>query len=215
MGWSNTLPFLKYGERFRKHRRMMQQHFNSHAVAAFRPIQTTQVNEFLKRVLVKPDNVIKECHRLIAASILMATFGHEVTSEDDAYISLVKRTTKMSTDAGSPGGTIIDLFPSRQYPSLFSFETHILTYKLYAVRFVPAWFPGMGVKRLALATAKNVAEVMEMPLRELREKRVSFSFPSSFVQSRIPPSDNGPMCVCVSGCRHPTALLRKPAARRV
>lgn len=113
MGWSNTLPFLKYGERFRKHRRMMQQHFNSHAVTAFRPIQTTQVNEFLKRVLVKPDHVLKECHRLIAASILMATFGHEVTSEDDAYISLVKRTTKMSTDAGSPGGTIIDLFPSR------------------------------------------------------------------------------------------------------
>lgn len=52
--------------------------------------------------------------RLIASSILMATFGHEVTSEQDPYINLVNRTTKMSTDAGSPGGTIIDLFPARK-----------------------------------------------------------------------------------------------------
>lgn len=65
MGWSNTLPFLKYGERFRKHRRMMQQHFNERAVTAFRPIQQNQVNEFLKRVVEKPDNVRKDMHRYV------------------------------------------------------------------------------------------------------------------------------------------------------
>ncbi|KAI5122653.1 hypothetical protein M0805_007915 [Coniferiporia weirii] len=161
MGWSNTLPFLPYGERFRKHRRMMQQHFNSHAVSAFRSIQTGQVHDFLRRVLVKPENFRKDVHRLIASSILMATFGHEVTSENDAYIALVNRTTKMSTDAGSPGGTLIDLFP--------------------ALRFLPAWLPGMGLKRHALATAELVGEVMEMPLREIKEKRAAGSAPPCYV----------------------------------
>ncbi|KAH8114929.1 cytochrome P450 [Phellopilus nigrolimitatus] len=161
MGWSNTLPFLQYGERFRKHRRMMQQHFNSHAVAAFRPIQSGQVNDFLRRVLAKPENFRKDVHRLIASSILMATFGHEVTSENDPYIALVNRTTKMSTDAGSPGGTIIDFFP--------------------ALRFLPEWLPGMGLKRHARQTSELVAEVMEMPLREIQEKRAAGASPPCYV----------------------------------
>ncbi|THH01886.1 hypothetical protein EW145_g6841 [Phellinidium pouzarii] len=169
MGWSNTLPFLSYGERFRKHRRMMQQHFNSHAVTAFRPVQSGQVHAFLRRVLEKPENFRKDVHRLIAGSILMATFGHEVVSENDPYVSLVNRTTKMSTEAGSPGGTFIDLFPARAL-------LHFLQ-----LRHLPTWLPGMGLKRHALKTAELVGEVMEMPLREIQEKRAAGSAPHCYV----------------------------------
>ncbi|KAL5498334.1 hypothetical protein ACEPAH_2476 [Sanghuangporus vaninii] len=162
MGWSNTLPFLKYGERFRKHRRMMQQHFNAKAVAAFRPIQQGQVNRFLHGLLTNPDNIQKQVHALIASTILLVTFGHEMKSVDgDEYIALVKKTTKMTTDSGSPGGTIIDLFP--------------------ILRHLPTWLPGSGLKRHALATAQLVAEVMEMPLRELKEKRANGQAPHCYV----------------------------------
>ncbi|EJD04755.1 cytochrome P450 [Fomitiporia mediterranea MF3/22] len=163
MGWSKTLPFLKYGERFRKHRRMMQQHFNAKAVAAFRPIQSSQVNQFLRNMLtVKPELIVKHVHGLIASSILLTTFGHEVKDvETDEYISLVKRTTKMTTDSGSPGGTIIDLFP--------------------VLRHLPEWLPGMGLKRHSLKTAELVAEVMRMPLRELKEKRAAGQAPPCYV----------------------------------
>ncbi|THH08829.1 hypothetical protein EW145_g2435 [Phellinidium pouzarii] len=161
MGWSNTLPFLSYGERFRTHRRMMHQYFSPHAVKAFRTIQSGQVHDFLRRVLIRPENFRKDVHRLIAGSILMATYDHEVTSDNDPYVSLVNRTTKMTTDSGSPGGTFIDLFP--------------------ALRHLPTWFPGMGLKRHALSTAELVGEVMEMPLREIKEKRNAGSSSSCFV----------------------------------
>lgn len=45
-----------------------------------------------------------------------------------------------------------------------------------AVRYLPTWLPFMGLKRHALATAELVGEVMEMPLREIKEKRVRVFF---------------------------------------
>lgn len=44
----------------------------------------------------------------------------------------------------------------------------------HTVRYLPTWLPFMGLKRHALATAELVGEVMEMPLREIKEKRVRF-----------------------------------------
>lgn len=126
----------------------------------------------------------------------MATFGHEVTSDNDPYIALVNRTTKMSTDAGSPGGTIIDLFPARMYSHLFttfdSFTNSISSLILFiyystiyvfqiVVRHVPEWLPFMGLKRHALATRALVQEVMQMPLSEIKEKRAKGTPPACYV----------------------------------
>lgn len=53
--------------------------------------------------------------RLIASTILKATYGYSVLSGDDPIVNLLERAATMSGEAGSPGGTSIDLFPFRMF----------------------------------------------------------------------------------------------------
>lgn len=62
MGWDRVLAFLPYGDRFRKHRKMIQQHFNAQAVVRFQPLQRTEIYVLLHNLLKSPevfDNHIK------------------------------------------------------------------------------------------------------------------------------------------------------------
>lgn len=59
-------------------------------------------------------------HRYAASIIARATFGREVESMDDAYVKLVEKSNAMTLEVGSPGATIIDLFPPRMYPDTFA-----------------------------------------------------------------------------------------------
>ena len=55
VGYENALAMLPYGDRFRKHRRMMWQHLNERAVRSFRPIQRSDVHVFLGNLLDAPE----------------------------------------------------------------------------------------------------------------------------------------------------------------
>ena len=63
MGWDKILAFLPYGDKFRKHRRMMQQHFNSQAVVGFRPLQRVELYTLLDNLLKSPENFAHHFHR--------------------------------------------------------------------------------------------------------------------------------------------------------
>ena len=45
----------------------------------------------------------------------MATYGHRVVSDDDAYVNLVEKTNSMTVQSGTPGGTVVDFFPACMY----------------------------------------------------------------------------------------------------
>lgn len=69
MGWNTILAFLPYGDKFRKHRRMMQQHFNSQAVVGFRPFQRVEVHTLLDNLLKSPQNFVQHFHRCSPRSL--------------------------------------------------------------------------------------------------------------------------------------------------
>lgn len=56
MGWSSILAVMRYGDRFRRQRRMMWQQFNAQAVLSFRDMQRSQVIQLLGRLLKTPDD---------------------------------------------------------------------------------------------------------------------------------------------------------------
>ncbi|THH08835.1 hypothetical protein EW145_g2441 [Phellinidium pouzarii] len=165
MGWEFTLPVLRYGNRFRKHRRMMQQHLGHQAVTSFRPMQEDQVRKFLGHLLAKPDNFISHIHRLVAGMIILITYGHEVESDDDALAGLVERVMYMTASAGSVGTTLMDLLP--------------------ILRHIPAWVPGMGLKRLALEIRQVVDKVMVVPFSEVKEEKASGTARPSIVANLL------------------------------
>ena len=57
MGWGIALTFLPYGPWWRKHRRSFHEYFHRNAVTKYHPIQRQEVQAFLRRLLVTPDNL--------------------------------------------------------------------------------------------------------------------------------------------------------------
>lgn len=58
VGWKNTLVLLQYGDRFRRYRRLFHKLIGSQAaMKAFLPIEELEARRFLRRVLMKPEDL--------------------------------------------------------------------------------------------------------------------------------------------------------------
>lgn len=51
--------------------------------------------------------------RFSTAIIAQVAFGHQITTDDDPYIKITEGTGHAQSNAGSPGSTIVDVFPFR------------------------------------------------------------------------------------------------------
>ena len=56
MDWRISLALIPYGLWWRRHRRLFHEHFHRNAVKKYQPIQRQEVQAFLRRLLVTPDN---------------------------------------------------------------------------------------------------------------------------------------------------------------
>ncbi|KAH8116043.1 cytochrome P450 [Phellopilus nigrolimitatus] len=151
MGWAGHTFLLPYGERLRNQRRMMQKYFSAQAIPSFRSLQEAEVHRFLRHLLVRPNKFSDDIQGLVAGITLSATYGHRVLSEGDPLVELIDHTNTMGAGLGDLGTTSLDIFP--------------------ILRHVPAWIPGMGVKRLALEVCKFTEQVQSRPYNELKLKR--------------------------------------------
>lgn len=55
LGWSTSLPFLNYGERFKRQRRMIQRYFDPSSVKMFSGFQQQGVHLYLGQLLQDPE----------------------------------------------------------------------------------------------------------------------------------------------------------------
>ena len=64
MGHDPSLPFLRYGERFRRHRRWMHDAIGSKAsIQKYRPIQIREAHLLLRNLLESPDAFLEHFYR--------------------------------------------------------------------------------------------------------------------------------------------------------
>lgn len=68
MGINSMLVFLRYGTRFRKQRRLMQQSFNSKAVASFHGVSRKCTLDLLNNLSEKPEDFLRHIHKSVALS---------------------------------------------------------------------------------------------------------------------------------------------------
>ena len=58
MNWRVALGLMPYGLRWRRHRKLFHEYFNHNAVTKYQPIQRQEVQAFLRRLLVTPDDFL-------------------------------------------------------------------------------------------------------------------------------------------------------------
>ena len=128
MGWDSSLPQLPYGPRFRKHRRLILDHFNK-SVNSFRSTQRDEAYILLRDLLETPDAFLQHIRRwsnshvyssrltpqkrFAAGTIMKITYGHTVRSTDELYVRLAEEAGMGTVTAGSPGSVLVDFFPAR------------------------------------------------------------------------------------------------------
>ncbi|KAG2109012.1 cytochrome P450 [Suillus discolor] len=101
MGYGQTLPYLRYGERFRSFRK------NFH-----RALEEMETRRFLKRVLAKPDQLQAHIRHTTGAIILRICYGYEVKENKDPLVDIAERTLDEFSQHAYIGEFMVDFLPS-------------------------------------------------------------------------------------------------------
>jgi hypothetical protein len=137
MGWpkDTTMTMIRYGKQFQKHRRLLHDFLNKDISVSYRPVQIretgvllqnllsddTKRDDFLRRYCIFVEYILQwfisdaSIARFATTIIVHIVCGHQITSDEDPYLKIAENTTNATSIGGSPGGTIIELFPFREF----------------------------------------------------------------------------------------------------
>ncbi|KAJ7250827.1 cytochrome P450 [Mycena haematopus] len=145
MGWDFALGLLPLGDRWRRYRRMFQQHFRRDISRNYCPIQMKKIHQLLLGLLSSPQEFREHLKtQVIYSSIIMATvYGYEVQPSNDRFVALSESALKKLSDSFFPGAVAVNTFP--------------------ILRYLPSWMPGAGFKRFAAECRQSIKEMREVP----------------------------------------------------
>lgn len=153
MGWSWSLVGMEYGPTWRKYRGLFEKHFRSRVVPVYKPIEVKGVRTLLQNFNRSPEDFEKHLHRSAAALVMNISYGHDVTEDDDVYVTLVEKGMKTLGYAGVYGTYVVDYLPFLKY--------------------IPTWFPGAEFKRKAYEWRKLSQAMLEEPFEMVKQKTES------------------------------------------
>ncbi|KAG1892239.1 cytochrome P450 [Suillus subluteus] len=140
--WLTAL--LPYGAELRSHRKLF--HHALHAESSLRQRENYlhRARFLLASLLHDPEGFKVHIQSFVAAIAMRITYGYEVQSENDPYVSAVSELNTILANEVTPEKTAILL--------AFPFLVH-----------VPAWFPGAKLQREALRSRQLAQKVLDAP----------------------------------------------------
>ncbi|KAJ7881746.1 cytochrome P450 [Mycena olivaceomarginata] len=135
LGWTPTLTFLPYGEKFNKHRQMHQAYLSRRKIEDFKPIQTQEARTLYEKLM----------SRFATGIITQIVAGHRISSDDDPYLRMSNMIYESFKNVGTPGRSPLDFFPFLQH--------------------FPPWFPGAKHMGAVQAWRSTVRELHDYPVR--------------------------------------------------
>ncbi|KAI0703111.1 cytochrome P450 [Earliella scabrosa] len=158
-GHDTSLPPMRYGDRFRKHRKWMHDFVsNKSALQTYRPVQLQEAHILLRNLLDTPDAFRDHLSRYVTATLLEVTYGRRLTSMEDELVQLAERSVNATNEGGNPGSMLVDFFP---------------ICRTIQVKHIPTWMPGAGFKRTALQARTYLDAWRVGGVKMVREAMVS------------------------------------------
>ncbi|KAF7288971.1 Cytochrome P450 [Mycena indigotica] len=165
MGWNFNFAFMKYGERWRKLRKLFHQHFNAEGVIRYHPQQRAACHELLRRLLDDPERFLGHLRHMSGEIIMSTVYGINVRPQDDPYIQTAEAALQTLVHASIPGRFLVDLLPSLMH--------------------VPPWFPGAGFKKIAREWRRLSSDLVNLPFEETKRQLAAGDDPPSFASSLL------------------------------
>nr|CAJ00405.1 putative CyP450 monooxygenase [Pleurotus sapidus] len=148
MGWDWCFGLMPYCTSWRKQRKLFYDQFQTNFLQ-FRPIQINHTHKFLGNLLESPDNFLQHIRLFFAGTILEVTYGIQVSSYNDPYVTNAEQCLAALASASIPGAFLVDTFP--------------------ILKHIPLWFPGAGFKRKAKEWAKLSYNLVHGPFNATKE----------------------------------------------
>ncbi|KAH9938482.1 cytochrome P450 [Fomitopsis serialis] len=172
IGWDRTLVFLHYGPVWRETRRLFSQTIGTRvSLMHLYDHLEREGNRFLARLMVQPETLFQQVRGFTGASILSIAYGYNVEREDDELVRLVDKAVEEFSLASAPGAYFADALPT--------------------LTRVPAWFPGAGWKRRALAWRRDLEAMCDLPFNYTKQQMASKALPSFVAMNLDPAADSG------------------------
>ncbi|KAJ7731602.1 cytochrome P450 [Mycena metata] len=115
IGWDFNIAVMKYGNKWRAHRRLFSQAFNSVESKQFRPKQLAATRRMLGRFVATPNEFREHIRQMAGELIINVAYGIDVLPVDDPFVALAEEGVKAGSDANIPGKF---LSRSRSFSSL-------------------------------------------------------------------------------------------------
>ncbi|KAF9458175.1 cytochrome P450 [Collybia nuda] len=173
MGWKSTVSLMPYGKKFHKHRRMLQQYLTPNKCLDYQSIQVREARVLLQSILEDGHNLdtflrrqgLTPMNRYATAIIIRIAFGHQITSDDDPYVTISQEAGHALSNAGSPGSTPIDYFPW--------------------LRYFPSWFPGTHYAGFARDNKGPTDNLHQYPFKQVTAQMAEGTAKSSFLSTQL------------------------------
>ncbi|KAJ6481795.1 cytochrome P450 [Mycena sanguinolenta] len=116
-----------------------------------RPVELQAARLLLQQFLVSPANFERHFRHMAGMVILSTAYGIDVLQEDDPYIGISEKATRVINCAAIRGSFLVDSLPFLKY--------------------VPDFFPGAGFKKQAREWFKIASKIPEVPFDFVRKAR--------------------------------------------
>nr|BAK09423.1 cytochrome P450 [Postia placenta] len=150
IGWKWALPIMDYGEKWKRHRKYLQQFFHKQNIPKYYNIELKEVHHLLNDFLDDPENFTAHIKRLAGGVTMMLTYGHEVKSLEDPFIRVAEKGVLTIEAVGAVGAHVVDFVPW--------------------IRHLPDWFPGAVIKRLPPGTREDLHDFLHKPFNYVKER---------------------------------------------
>ncbi|KAF8501281.1 cytochrome P450 [Hysterangium stoloniferum] len=148
MGFDWGVPFMPYGDWWRRHRQIIQRKMSSNFLATCHPIQLKHTQQLLARLNASPLKFVEHARHAITAIILEITYGIEIESQNDPYVNLIEDALGAAAQATAPGTFLVDMLP--------------------ALKYLPEWVPGASFQRKARIWRKSIIDMAEVPFQVVK-----------------------------------------------
>ncbi|KAG6874854.1 hypothetical protein C0992_006235 [Termitomyces sp. T32_za158] len=154
----------------------MHHDFQQAEAVRFHPHELKAARNLLRRLLVSSDDVMEELLQMAGETIMSITYGIQVESKDDPYITNAKEGVHGFHLATVPGTFLVNSIPILKY--------------------VPEWMPFAGFKRQAKHWRRSVHYMHMKPYEaakyDFERGNATMSFVSSCLRNMDSSSDPGP-----------------------
>src|SRR5690349_12913846 len=115
MGWSPTLTWLRWGDKYHLHRKVLQRPFTKSKVTQYKDHQRKEALIFCKGLLDNPQDWMNCVRRFSVAVVLKIAYGLDVDGPTSPWIKLAADSAEAVGKSGAPASSLMDRFPATRY----------------------------------------------------------------------------------------------------